>query len=169
VTTVFVIMGVSGCGKSTVGVALAKKLDCLFYDGDDYHPPENVAKMASGFPLNDTDRYPWLAKLHDMIGEHLERGEPAVVACSALKKKYRRQLHKGNDGLQFVYLRGSFELILLRMTGRQGHYMKAEMLRSQFNTLEEPDSYEALIIDIENDVDSMVEIILAGSDSKAPV
>ena len=155
-------MGVSGCGKSSVGVALAERLGCPFYDGDDYHPPENVAKMASGIPLNDADRYPWLAKLHDMIGKHLEAGETAVVACSALKKKYRRQLRKGNDGLQFVYLKGSFELVWLRMTARQGHYMKAEMLRSQFKTLEEPDGDEALVIGIENDVESIVEVILAG-------
>ncbi len=160
--TVFVIMGVSGCGKSSVGVALAERLGCPFYDGDDYHPPENVAKMASGIPLNDADRYPWLAKLHDMIGKHLDAGETAVVACSALKKKYRRQLRKGNDGLQFVYLKGSFELVWLRMTARQGHYMKAEMLRSQFKTLEEPDGDEALVIGIENDVESIVEVILAG-------
>ena len=155
-------MGVSGCGKSSVGVALAERLGCPFYDGDDYHPPENVAKMASGIPLNDADRYPWLAKLHDMIGKHLDAGETAVVACSALKKKYRRQLRKGNDGLQFVYLKGSFELVWLRMTARQGHYMKAEMLRSQFKTLEEPDGDEALVIGIENDVESIVEVILAG-------
>ena len=160
--TVFVIMGVSGCGKSTIGVALAKKLGCPYYDGDDYHPPENVAKMASGIPLNDADRYPWLATLHDMLGKHLERGETAVVACSALKKKYRRQLRKGNDGLQFVYLKGSFELVWLRMTARQGHYMKAEMLRSQFKSLEEPDGNEVLVIDIENDVESIVDVILAG-------
>jgi gluconokinase len=153
-------MGVSGCGKSTVGAALAEKLGCPFYDGDDYHPPENVAKMASGIPLNDADRYPWLAKLHDMIGTHLERKETAVVACSALKKKYRRQLRKGNDGLRFVYLKGSFELVWLRMTARQGHYMKAEMLRSQFKSLEEPDGDEDLVIGIENDVDSIVEMIL---------
>jgi gluconokinase len=158
---VFVIMGVSGCGKSTVGVALAEKLDCPFYDGDDYHPPENVAKMASGIPLNDVDRHPWLAKLHDMIGKHLERGETAVVACSALKKKYRRQLRKGNNGLQFIFLKGSFELIWSRMSARQNHYMKAEMLRSQFETLEEPDGDEALVIGIENDVESIVEMILA--------
>ncbi len=160
--TVFVIMGVSGCGKSTVGVALAEKLGCTYYDGDDYHPPENVAKMARGIPLNDADRYPWLAKLHELIGKHLERGETAVVACSALKKKYRMQLREGNEGLQFVYLKGSFELVWLRMTARQGHYMKAEMLRSQFETMEEPDSDEALVIDIENDVESIVEVILAG-------
>ena len=159
--TVFVIMGVSGCGKSTVGVALAEKLGCPFHDGDDYHPPENGAKMASGIPLNDADRYPWLAKLHDMIGKHLELGETAVVACSALKKKYRRQLCEGNDGLQFLYLKGSFELIWSRMTARQDHYMKAEMLRSQFKALEEPDSNEAFVIGIENDVESIVEMILA--------
>ena len=152
-------MGVSGCGKSTVGQALADALNCPFYDGDDFHPPENVAKMASGTPLNDDDRYPWLAVLHDLIADHLERGETAVLACSALKKKYRDQLRQGNDGVQFVYLQGSQALIWERMQARQAHYMKAEMLQSQFDALEPPSPENTCIVSIENDVETIVASI----------
>jgi gluconokinase len=161
---VYVIMGVSGCGKSTVGETLAQRLECAFYDGDDLHPPENVAKMASGKPLDDTDRYPWLARLRNLIAAHLEKGETAVLACSALKKKYRDQLREGNDGIQFVYLKGDFELIWGRMQARAEHYMKADMLHSQFADLEEPDADKALIVGIENDVDTIVEKVFGDGD-----
>ena len=157
--SVYVIMGVSGCGKTTVGMALADKLGCSFYDGDDFHPPENVAKMASGTPLNDDDRYPWLERLRDLIGEHLMGGKTAVIACSALKKKYRDQLRRGNDGLQIVYLEGSFTLIWERMAAREPHYMKADMLQSQFDALEPPSVDEAIIIDIDQQVASILTII----------
>lgn len=145
----YVVMGVSGCGKSTVGQALADYLECPFYDGDDFHPPDNVAKMAAGEPLNDADRYPWLANLHALMAEHLERGETAVVACSALKKKYRDQLRGTLDAVAFIYLRGNFDLIWGRMQAREGHYMKANMLQSQFDALEEPEQNEAIIVDID--------------------
>ncbi len=157
---VYVIMGVSGCGKTTVGRALAKRLGCPFYDGDDFHPPENVAKMASGMPLTDADRAPWLARLHDLLAQELGRGETAVLACSALKKAYRDQLRQGLDGVQFVYLRGDFDLIWERMRTRRDHYMKADMLRSQFADLEEPAGGEALIIDAAADVPAIVAQIL---------
>ncbi|MBE2222577.1 MAG: gluconokinase [Anaerolineae bacterium] len=162
-THTFVIMGVSGCGKSTIGQALADTLDCPFYDGDDFHPPENVAKMASGIPLNDDDRAPWLAALHDLLLAHAERGETAVLACSALKKKYREQLRAGNDTVLFVYLQGDFDLIWQRMQTRQAHYMKAEMLQSQFDTLEAPSGQEAVIVSITMPVEEMIEEIV-GSD-----
>lgn len=157
----FIIMGVSGCGKSTVGQALADALDCPFYDGDDFHPPENVAKMASGNPLNDDDRAPWLAALHDLLLAHAQKGETAVLACSALKKKYREQLRSGNDTVVFVYLQGDFDLIWERMQMRQNHYMKAEMLQSQFDTLEVPGEQEALILPITRSVEDMVDTIAA--------
>lgn len=152
----FVIMGVSGCGKSTVGQALADALNCPFYDGDDFHPPENVAKMAGGTPLNDDDRRPWLAALHDLLLSHAEKGETAVLACSALKKKYRDQLRAGNNRVIFVHLHGDFELIWQRMQARQDHYMKAEMLQSQFDALEVPNEDEALILPIEPSVSEIV-------------
>ncbi len=144
----YVIMGVSGCGKSTVGQALADALDCPFYDGDDFHPPENVAKMAAGTPLNDDDRAPWLLALHDLLLSHAQKGETAVLACSALKKKYRDQLSAGNAQVVFVHLQGDFDLIWQRMQARQDHYMKAEMLQSQFDALEAPNEQEAVVVSI---------------------
>jgi gluconokinase len=156
---VFVIMGVSGSGKTTVGRSLAMRLNCPFYDGDDFHPPQNVAKMSSGMPLNDADRAPWLARLAALIETHLEEGETAVLACSALKKRYRDQL-RVSDQVRFIYLAGSFDLIWQRMESRPDHYMKADMLHSQFDALEPPGANEADIIPIDQDVDAMVAQIL---------
>jgi gluconokinase len=121
---------------------------------------ENVDKMARGIPLTDADRLPWLARLHELIAEHLMRGEGVVIACSALKRKYREQLRAGLEGVQFVYLRGSFALIWERMTARADHYMKADMLRSQFDTLEAPTADEALIFDVEDAPDVVVDRIV---------
>lgn len=154
-SNVFVVMGVSGSGKTTVGKALAEKLGCSFYDGDDFHPPENVAKMAGGTPLNDDDRRPWLAALHQLLAGHVAKGETAVLACSALKKKYRNQLQVENKTC-FIFLRGSFDLIWERMQARQNHYMKAEMLQSQFDALEAPNEDEAIVIDIDQNVDEIL-------------
>ena len=155
----FVVMGVSGSGKTTVGQALAARLGCPFYDGDDFHPPANVAKMASGTPLNDADRAPWLARLAELLKNHEERGETAVLACSALKQKYRNQL-RVSPQVQFVYLAGSFDLIWQRMSQRTNHYMKADMLRSQFAALEPPTADEAILIPIEQDVAVIVDQVL---------
>ena len=155
----YVVMGVSGCGKTTVGEALAAYLNCPFYDGDDFHSPENVAKMASGVPLNDTDRAPWLASLADLIRDHLARGETAVLASSALKKRYRDQL-RVDDRVRFIFLDGDFDLIWGRMQARQDHYMKAEMLRSQFEALERPDENVAIRIDIDQDVSDILQQVI---------
>lgn len=155
-TAVYILMGVSGCGKSSVGQQLALALDCPFYDGDDFHPPENVAKMANGVPLTDADRYPWLARLHDLAAGHARRGETAVLACSALKQKYREQLRAGNEAVQFVFLDGDFDLIWQRMSARRDHYMKADMLQSQFAALERPSPAEALTISIDQSVAEIV-------------
>jgi gluconokinase len=155
-----VLMGVSGCGKSTVGEVLAERLGCPFYDGDDYHPAENVAKMASGQPLDDTDRAPWLDRLNELIHDHMVRGESVVVACSALKRAYRDRLRAGNDGLRFVHLRGDFDLIWRRMKARLGHYMKANMLHSQFDALEPPTADEAFAVSIDQDTDRIVDQIM---------
>ncbi|MCB9134407.1 MAG: gluconokinase [Anaerolineales bacterium] len=153
-----VVMGVSGCGKTSVGVALSQRLGWPFFDGDDFHPPANIAKMAAGLPLNDNDRTPWLANLHDLIARHQTEGHPMVLACSALKEIYRQQLAMGNPGTIFVYLKGDFNLIFARMQARQGHYMKPEMLRSQFETLEAPSN--ALTLDIHQSLEEMVTEIL---------
>jgi gluconokinase len=151
-------MGVSGCGKTTVGKALSLKLGWEFYDGDDFHPPENVAKMAAGYPLDDADRAPWLANLHDLISSCLRSDRNGILACSALKAAYRQVLLQGNPGVQVIYLKGNYDLIWSRMTSRAGHYMKPEMLKSQFDTLEEPDN--CLEVDISLPVDEIVSQIL---------
>jgi gluconokinase len=157
---VVVLMGVSGCGKSTVGERLAERLGCPFYDGDDFHPPENVAKMASGRPLDDDDRAPWLDRLNELIHDHLAKGRSAVVACSALKRAYRDRLRARNAGLRFVFLQGDFDLIWARMKARPGHYMKAGMLQSQFDALEAPGDGEAFAVSVDQDADRIVERIM---------
>ncbi len=164
---VIILMGVSGCGKTSVGRALSAKTGWPFYDGDDFHPPENIAKMSKGIPLNDDDRAPWLARLYDLIAEQLAQGQSAILACSALKRKYRDQLREGNKGVVFVHLKGDFDLIWSRMAGRQTHYMKASMLQSQFDALEAPDTNEALVVDISADVNSIAGVILQTVDQKS--
>jgi gluconokinase len=154
----FIIMGVSGCGKTVVGKELAKQLGWDFYDADDFHPPANIAKMAGEIPLTDTDRAPWLASLHEMISLSLRQNRPGVLACSALKERYRQTLLSGNPGVQVVYLKGSYDLIWSRMQARAGHYMKPEMLQSQFSALEEPSN--ALVVDIHPEVDEIVNNIV---------
>jgi gluconokinase len=154
----FIVMGVSGCGKTSVGQALAKRLGWDFYDADNFHPPENVAKMANGIPLDDSDRAPWLAPLHDLISSSLKANQSGVLACSALKERYRQQLLKDNEDVQFIYLKGSYGLIWSRMSKRQDHYMKPQMLKSQFEALEEPTN--ALTMDISKSVDEIVGDIL---------
>jgi gluconokinase len=158
-TRFILIMGVSGCGKTSVGKALASRLGWDFYDADDFHPPANIAKMARGIPLSDEDRRPWLAALHDLIAACLKETRPGVLACSALKESYRQTLLAGNKDVQIVYLKGSYAVIQARMAGRPGHYMKPGMLQSQFDTLEEP--VDALTIDISIPVEAIVEKILS--------
>jgi gluconokinase len=153
-----VLMGVSGCGKTSVGREVGARLGRTFYDGDDFHEPENVEKMRQGIPLNDDDRRTWLAALHDLIADNLQLGIPIVLACSTLKKVYRQQLREGNEGLTFVFLKGDYELIWSRMGGREGHYMKPEMLRSQFDTLEIPEN--AIEVDIDQAVSEIVDEII---------
>lgn len=156
-----VVMGVAGAGKTTIGRALAECLGCPFFDGDDFLPPECVAKMAAGNPLNDADRAPWLARLHDLIRDQLVAGQGGVLACSALKRRYRDQLRAGNPGVRFVHLRGDFDLIRGRMVTRQGHFMSASMLQSQFDTLEPPGPDEAITLDIADGVEHIVAQALA--------
>jgi gluconokinase len=151
-------MGVSGSGKTTIGQAIASKLGWDFYDADDFHPQENITKMEHGIPLSDSDRAPWLDSLQDLIESCLTRERPGVLACSALKERYRQKLLEGNKGVEIIYLRGSYDLIWSRMSARKDHYMKPEMLRSQFDALEEPT--DALTVDISLSVDEIMPIIL---------
>jgi len=157
-------MGVSGCGKTTVGKALAAKLGWDFYDADDFHPSENIAKMSSGIPLDDGDRAPWLASLHGLISGCLNENRNGVLACSALKESYRQILLAGNQGLLIVYLKGDYELIWARMIGRSDHYMKPKMLTSQFEELDEPTN--GLVVDASMMVDEIVKYILDSSKVK---
>ncbi len=153
-----IVMGVSGSGKTSIGAALAARLDCPFYDGDDFHPPENVAKMAAGIPLSDEDRAGWLDRLAALIRDGLQNGRSGVIACSALKETYRARLRVDPQQVRFVYLKGSFDVILARMQARPGHYMKPDMLRSQFETLEEPGG--AVVVDITQAPDRIVKNII---------
>jgi gluconokinase len=157
-TRFFIVMGVSGCGKTSIGSGLAQSLGWDFYDADDFHPPENIAKMASGIPLDDSDRAPWLATLNELISSSLKADRPGVLACSVLKERYRQHLMDGNDGVQLMYLKGTYDLIWSRMQQRTDHYMKPHMLKSQFETLEEPTN--ALTIDISMSLDDIVQEIL---------
>jgi gluconokinase len=133
-----VLIGVSGAGKSTVGKRLARDLDCKFYDGDHYHSPANKKNMQKGIPLTDDDRRPWLARIRTLIAQVLAQKNDMVVACSALTQSYRDYLRQ--PGVEFVYLKGDFELIRERLKKRRGHFFNPDLLASQFNVLEEPRS-----------------------------
>ena len=149
-------MGVSGCGKTTVGRALAARLNATFLDADDFHPEANVAKMRAGTPLNDDDRAPWLATLNRELRTRSEHGEQVVLACSALKKNYRAAIGDRLPQTQWVFLDGSFDLIAARMRERPDHYMPESLLRSQFDALERPDDAMTMTISIE--LDTQVQI-----------
>jgi len=152
---IVVVMGVSGCGKSTIGQLLADRLGCPFLDADELHPPGNVAKMAAGTPLTDADRQPWL----ELLNAKLRGQENAVLACSALKETYRRTLSKGLADCRFVHLRGSMELIRARMEKRRHRFMPASLLESQFATLEPPAG--AVAVDIARPPAQCIEDIAA--------
>lgn len=158
-------MGVSGSGKTTVGRCIAEKLRCGFFDGDDYHPAANVAKMRRGEPLTDEDRWPWLDRLRALLMEKLGAGESAVLACSALKDVYRERLLPADAGLaarvRFLYLRISAEVARERLLARHGHFMPAGLVGSQFETLEEPAEGSAVRIDGDLPVEKVMEQAMA--------
>ncbi len=142
-------MGVSATGKSTVAAALADELGRTFVEGDDLHPPANVAKMESGTPLDDADRWPWLRRINERLREHADRGEPVVVTCSALKRVYRDALRDGVDDLSFVHLDAPYDVLLPRMQQRDKHFMPTELLRSQVADLEPLDADEdGVVVDV---------------------
>ncbi|MBF9014028.1 MULTISPECIES: gluconokinase [unclassified Oceanispirochaeta] len=153
-----VIMGVSGCGKTTLGERCAEKLRIGYFEADGFHPGVNIKKMRSGVPLNDDDRWPWLQLIKDKIMACQTAGESAVFSCSALKESYRRFLQDGlSEPVNWVYLRGSFETIYERLESRQGHYQKSDMLQSQFEALEEPDY--GIILEIDMPLDEKVKTL----------
>lgn len=141
-----VVMGVSGCGKTTLAQGIAEAISGHFLEGDDFHPPENKAKMGSGIPLNDEDRWPWLDRLAEESRRVLATGESPVLACSALKQAHRDRLLAGFPQARLVHLRGSFELIKARMDARHHEYMTSDLLQSQFEALEEPEAGPTTLI-----------------------
>ncbi len=151
-------MGVSGSGKTTIGKALSQELGYAFYDADDFHPPENIAKMSQGIPLKDSDRIPWLNAIKSVINEHQKQQKNAIITCSALKQSYRNLLQENTRNIIWIYLKGNYEIILQRLQQRSEHFMKENMLLSQFQTLEEPEN--AVIIDINLSVQNIVKEII---------
>jgi gluconokinase len=154
-----IVMGVSGSGKTTIGQMLAERQGWDFYDADRYHPIENITKMANGIPLTDSDREPWLDRLCELIVACQRENRPGVLACSALKEKYRQRLTGEGAGVQVIYLKGDFDLIWSRVNARENHYMKPEMLRSQFDALEEPTG--ALMVEVWREPGEICDEILA--------
>lgn len=154
-----VVMGVSGSGKSTVGAALAGRLRVPFEDADDLHPPENIAKMSRGEALDDSDRWPWLERIGEWLVAHQDGG---VMACSALKRKYRDQLRHHLSAVEFLHLEGGRDLIEKRQASRPGHFMPASLLTSQFQTLEPlaPDEH-GVVVEVVGSVDQILEGYLA--------
>ena len=152
---VIVLMGVSGSGKTAVGERLAAALGGTFAEGDAYHPPANIEKMKSGHPLDDADRQPWLETLAREIGRWLDAAHTVVLACSALKQRYRDRLAQGMQTVRWVYLAGQFELIKQRIDARKGHYMTAKLLESQFAALEAP--ADALTVDVSEKPEQLAE------------
>ncbi|KAK7011444.1 gluconokinase [Biomphalaria glabrata] len=168
-------MGVCGSGKTTVAGKLSKEIHCSYRDADNFHSEENKKKMASGYPLTDEDRIPWLLAIYGYIKSLSDSNTPGIVTCSALKRKYRDILVFGEDALRkehagtqengcpvlFVYLKGSPTLISARLKERKGHFMPAELLQSQIDILEEPDEFERHVtVDIDCSVDTIVSSII---------
>ncbi|WP_366517253.1 gluconokinase [Microcoleus sp. PH2017_18_LLB_O_A] len=151
------VMGVSGSGKTTVGKLLAESLNWDFSDADDFHPPGNIEKMSRGIPLEDADRLPWLLHLQGTIDRWLLENKNVVLACSGLKASYREMLFRDKQQMKIVYLKGDFELFAARLKTRENHYMKVDLLSSQFATLEEPEN--AIIIDASQQLELMVRQI----------
>jgi gluconokinase len=162
---VIVIMGVSGSGKTVVGEALAQTLHWDFEDADHWHPPSNIEKMHSGAALTDEDREPWLHALNVSIRNWIADKRNVVLACSALRESYRKALREGvpaRESLRFVYLKGTYTEIAGRLSMRAGHFMPESLLKSQFAALQEPDSSEALVVEVSPPVAAIVDSIIIG-------
>jgi len=158
-------MGVSGSGKTVIGKALAPKLNAEFIDGDNLHSQRNVDKMAAGIPLTDEDRLDWLNLIAKVGHDHAEHSTTCIIACSALKRKYRDILRSNNPTMRFIYLKGTYDLIYNRISKRSHQYMPSSLLQSQFDTLEEPqaDETDVFVVSIDQEIPGIVEdIVKAG-------
>jgi gluconokinase len=156
---IVIVMGVTGVGKTTVGQLVAERTSWPLYDADAYHSPANVEKMRAGIPLTDDDRWPWLDRLNALLREAESRGESAILACSALKQRYRDRLQQGLHRVRWVYLKGDIELIRSRLQQRKGHYMNPALLQSQFDALEPPG--DALVVDVSAEPPELAQRVLA--------
>jgi gluconokinase len=154
---IIILMGVSGVGKTTIGRLLAQDLGWPFYDGDDFHPQTNIDKMRQGIPLTDADRDAWLAALRHLIDALIQDRQSAILACSALKHTYRERLGHDRREVRFIYLKGDYTLIQQRLQARHGHFMPADLLSSQFSTLEEPS--DVPVIDVAQEPEALVQLI----------
>lgn len=161
-----IVMGVSGCGKSSVARAVSEKLGYRFVEGDELHPEANVDKMTRGIPLNDEDRWPWLDKIGQVLHDAEINKNPVVLTCSALKRTYRERLRDATGGpVAFIYLKGSAELLNTRMGQREGHFMPLLLLKTQLETLEEPTGEPGVItVDIDETLDVICEKAVSGLD-----
>jgi gluconokinase len=163
------VMGVSGSGKSTVAALLAARLGCELAEADDFHPASNVAKMSAGLPLDDADRLPWLRDIAAWLGERARANRPAVVACSALRRRYRDVLRGASPRLLFVHLTGTGAVIASRMRARPGHFMPPSLLESQLATLEPLEADEqGLILDVGRSPEELVAAVLAAISAAPP-
>lgn len=168
---VIVLIGVSGAGKTVVGEALAARLNWSFEDGDKWHPASNIEKMRRGIALTDNDRAPWLRSLRDAITKWIAERRNLVLACSALRQRYRTALREGirqPESLRFVYLKGTYEEIDQRLKSRVGHFMPEVLLKSQFAALEEPDPSEVFVVSVTQPVSAIVDRIISGLGLDAP-
>ncbi|MCG5059953.1 MAG: gluconokinase [Limnoraphis sp. WC205] len=154
---IILVMGVSGSGKTTIGQQLAKSLNFQFRDADEFHSDENIQKMRNNIPLTDADRQPWLETMQAAIDQWLEQNQNVVLTCSALKQKYRQMLWRDAEQIKIVYLKGTFELIESRLKQRQEHFMKSDLLKSQFEDLEEPEG--VILADISQTPSEIIEKI----------
>jgi gluconokinase len=157
---VIIVFGVTGAGKTEIGRRLARELGWSFYDADQFHPPESIEKMRQGIPLTDNDRWPWLERLRGQVTKSLDAGENAVLACSALKIAYRQRLAVNGD-VKLVYLKGDYALFAQRLRNRGEHFMNPVLLRSQFDTLEDPKGERALVVDAQKTPAELVQRIRA--------
>jgi|SRR6266404_423036 gluconokinase len=154
---IVVLFGVAGSGKTTIGHLLAEELGWNFYDADEFHPASNLEKMGQGIALTDADRWPWLETLRELLKERIARKENLILACSALKEEYRDYLQI-SDEIKWIFLKGEYGLVADRFEQRRGHFMNSDLLRSQFETLEEP-KRDALVVDVDATPERIVQII----------